>query len=40
MARLRLQLTRDDLREIDSAAKKVNIEGPRYPEGIEKMTGL
>jgi hypothetical protein len=28
------------LREIDSAASKVTIQGERYPEALEKRTGL
>ncbi len=35
-----LQLTPQDLRDIDAAASKINVEGPRYPERMEKMTGL
>jgi aryl-alcohol dehydrogenase-like predicted oxidoreductase len=35
-----VQLTADDLREIDAAASKINVEGARYPEPLEKMTGL
>jgi aryl-alcohol dehydrogenase-like predicted oxidoreductase len=35
-----IQLTADDLREIDSASSKIKVEGARYPEAIEKMTGL
>ena len=35
-----LELTPDDLREIDSAASKIKVEGARYPERLEKMTGL
>jgi aryl-alcohol dehydrogenase-like predicted oxidoreductase len=35
-----VNLTADDLREIDSAASKIKIEGARYPERLEKMTGL
>jgi aryl-alcohol dehydrogenase-like predicted oxidoreductase len=35
-----LELTSADLREIDSAASKTTIEGDRYPERLEKMTGL
>ena len=34
-----IQLTSDDLREIDSASN-IKVEGARYPEAIEKMTGL
>ena len=35
-----IQLTADDLREIDDAASKIKVEGDRYPEHIEKMTGV
>jgi aryl-alcohol dehydrogenase-like predicted oxidoreductase len=35
-----IQLTSDDLREIESASAKIKVEGARYPEAIEKMTGL
>jgi aryl-alcohol dehydrogenase-like predicted oxidoreductase len=35
-----IELTAHDLSEIDIAAEKVKIEGARYPEAIEKMTGL
>ncbi len=35
-----VELTPDDLREIDSAASKIKVEGARYPERLEKMTGL
>ncbi len=35
-----IQLTPEDLREIDAAASKVKVEGARYPERLEKMTGL
>ena len=35
-----LELTADDLREIDSAAAKIEIAGPRYPEHLQRMTGL
>jgi aryl-alcohol dehydrogenase-like predicted oxidoreductase len=34
-----VQLTADDLREIDSESKKIVIEGNRYPEHLEKLTG-
>jgi len=37
---LTVDLTADDLHEIGNAAEKVRIEGARYPEAIEKMTGL
>ena len=32
--------TADDLQQIESAAAKIQVEGDRYPEHIEKMTGL
>jgi len=35
-----IDLTSDDLRDIESAASKIKVEGARYPEAIEKMTGL
>jgi aryl-alcohol dehydrogenase-like predicted oxidoreductase len=34
-----IELTRDDLREIDSAASKITVQGARYPEKLEQMTG-
>jgi aryl-alcohol dehydrogenase-like predicted oxidoreductase len=34
-----IELTSDDLREIDSTASKITVQGARYPENIEKMTG-
>lgn len=34
-----IELTSNDLREIDSAATKIPVEGDRYPEHLEKMTG-
>ncbi|HLX83071.1 MAG TPA: aldo/keto reductase [Terriglobales bacterium] len=35
-----VELTSSDLRDIESAAAQIKIEGARYPEAIEKMTGL
>jgi aryl-alcohol dehydrogenase-like predicted oxidoreductase len=35
-----VELTSDDLKEIESAASKITIEGARYPEHLERMTGL
>jgi len=35
-----VELTPDDLRDIDGAASKISVQGARYPEDIEKMTGL
>jgi aryl-alcohol dehydrogenase-like predicted oxidoreductase len=34
-----VELTPDDLREIDSAASKIRVQGARYPEKLEQMTG-
>jgi aryl-alcohol dehydrogenase-like predicted oxidoreductase len=34
-----VKLTPDDLREIDSAASKIKVEGARYPEHLQKMVG-
>src|SRR5256884_2549469 len=34
-----IKLTADDLREIDSAASKIQVEGARYPEHLQKMVG-
>ena len=34
-----VELTSDDLREIDSASSKIKVEGARYPERLEQMTG-
>ena len=35
-----IDLTPEDLREIDAATSKIKVEGDRYPERLEKMTGL
>jgi aryl-alcohol dehydrogenase-like predicted oxidoreductase len=34
-----IELTPDDLREIDNAAAKITVQGARYPERLEQMTG-
>jgi aryl-alcohol dehydrogenase-like predicted oxidoreductase len=34
-----IELISDDLREIDSAASKITVQGDRYPENLEQMTG-
>src|SRR6266568_6463514 len=34
-----IELTADDLREIESAASKIKVQGARYPEKLEQMTG-
>jgi aryl-alcohol dehydrogenase-like predicted oxidoreductase len=35
-----VELTLNDLRDIESAASTIKVEGARYPERLEKMTGL
>jgi aryl-alcohol dehydrogenase-like predicted oxidoreductase len=37
---LSVELTADDLRDIEEAAAKITVQGARYPERLEKMTGL
>jgi aryl-alcohol dehydrogenase-like predicted oxidoreductase len=37
---LAVELASEDLREIDSASSNIKVEGARYPERLEKMTGL
>jgi aryl-alcohol dehydrogenase-like predicted oxidoreductase len=34
-----IELSSDDLREIDRAASKIAVQGARYPEALEQMTG-
>src|ERR1700730_4533601 len=34
-----VELTPDDLRDIDTAAYKITVQGARYPENLEQMTG-
>jgi aryl-alcohol dehydrogenase-like predicted oxidoreductase len=34
-----IELTREDLREIDEAASNITVQGARYPEKLEAMTG-
>ena len=34
-----VELTSEDLREIDRAASKITVQGARYPDNLEKMTG-
>jgi aryl-alcohol dehydrogenase-like predicted oxidoreductase len=34
-----IELTRDDLREIESAASQIEVQGARYPEHMEQLTG-
>ena len=34
-----IELTSDDLREVEHAASKIDVQGARYPEHLEQMTG-
>jgi aryl-alcohol dehydrogenase-like predicted oxidoreductase len=34
-----IELTPDDLRDIDAAASQIKVQGARYPERLEQMTG-
>jgi diketogulonate reductase-like aldo/keto reductase len=34
-----LELSPGDLREIDSAAARISVQGARYPEHLEALTG-
>jgi len=34
-----VELTSDDLRVIESAAAKITVQGARYPEKLEQLTG-
>jgi aryl-alcohol dehydrogenase-like predicted oxidoreductase len=36
---VKVELTADDFHEIDSAASKITVQGARYPENLEQMTG-
>jgi hypothetical protein len=36
---LAIKFTSDDLREIDSAASKITVQGDRYPERLLRMSG-
>jgi len=36
---VKVELTPDDLREIQSAASKITVQGARYPEKLEQLTG-
>ena len=40
IAALDIELTSDDLHEIEMAASTIKIEGARYPEALERSTGL
>jgi aryl-alcohol dehydrogenase-like predicted oxidoreductase len=34
-----VELSADDLRKLDEATAKINIQGARYPEQLQKMVG-
>ncbi|MDX3107839.1 aldo/keto reductase [Nonomuraea angiospora] len=40
IAAAHVELTADDLERVDAAAAKIDIQGARYPENLERMTGL
>ena len=40
IAAANVELTKSDLREIETAASKITVQGARYPEKLMKMTGL
>jgi len=39
IAAVTVELTPDDLREIDNAASRITVQGARYPERLEQLTG-
>ena len=39
LAAASVELTPDDIRDIDSASTQIRVEGARYPERLEKLTG-
>jgi aryl-alcohol dehydrogenase-like predicted oxidoreductase len=40
IAAAHVELTADDLEQIETAATRIDIQGARYPEHLERMTGL
>ena len=38
MGAIAIELTADDLRELDVATAKITVQGARYPEELERMT--
>ena len=40
MGSVAVELSSDDLQQIEDASSKIHVEGARYPEHTEKMTGL
>jgi aryl-alcohol dehydrogenase-like predicted oxidoreductase len=39
IAAIEIELTSDDLREIENAASEIEVQGDRYPEHLERITG-
>ncbi len=39
IAATEIELTAEDLREIDRAAAKITVHGARYPEHLQRMVG-
>jgi aryl-alcohol dehydrogenase-like predicted oxidoreductase len=39
IAAANMELSPDDLRELDTAASKIAAQGARYPEELQKMVG-
>ncbi len=40
IASVSIELTADDLREIDTASSKIKVQGDRYPEQLQRLIGL
>lgn len=40
IAAVSIELTPDDLREIENASSQITVQGERYPERLQRMTGL
>ena len=34
-----VELTREDLRQLETAASKISVQGARYPEELQKLVG-
>jgi hypothetical protein len=39
LAAANIELSPEDLREIDSAASNISLQGAHYPENLQKMVG-
>jgi len=39
LLRSAVELTPEDLRDVESAASQITVQGARYPEHLERMTG-